>query len=223
MLKQSEMVRKFRTVFDRQQSEVLAEVVTAAYTDLVKTSDFNELKSIVKELAEAQRRTEQRVEELAEAQKELAEAQRQTQVDIQTLTKRLGDLATTVGGIGNTLGYALENEAYRLLPALLKEKYGLEMTERFVRTYVGEVEINIFGKARRNGKEVLIVGETKTRLDERRAKKGLWEQLSKKIEAVKEMYPDIEIVPLIITHHARPGALKEAEEQGILVVQSFEW
>ncbi len=90
---------KLQTVFPPEQAAVLAEVIHEAYTDLVKTSDFNELKEIVRdlsvkmgELAEAQKRTEQRVEELAEAQKgsearltrleavvrELAEAQKET-------------------------------------------------------------------------------------------------------------------------------------------------
>ena len=63
------MRRKLEEVFDRRQARVLSEVITDAYSDLVKTGDFNELKEIVKEIAIAQKRTELRVEELAEAQK----------------------------------------------------------------------------------------------------------------------------------------------------------
>ena len=190
--RQNRITRKLETVFERPQAAVLGEVITDAYSDLVKTSDFNELKDIVRdlalaqqrterrmeelaeaqrELAEAQQRTEQRVEELAEAQRELAEAQKNTQLEIQTLSRTLGDLGATVGGLGNTLGYALENEAYRMLPNLLKEKYGLEIIERFIRTDVGGQEINILGRARQNGRELLIVGETKSRLDRPRRKK----------------------------------------------------
>jgi len=36
--------QKLEQVFEKRQAAVLAEVVEAAYTDLVKTSDFNELK-----------------------------------------------------------------------------------------------------------------------------------------------------------------------------------
>jgi hypothetical protein len=46
--------------FTDSQADVLADVITDAYNDLVKTSDFIELKNIVKELAEAQKRTEQK-------------------------------------------------------------------------------------------------------------------------------------------------------------------
>ena len=31
------------------------------------------------------------------------------------------------------------------------------------------------------------------------------------------------IVPLIVTHYARPRVLEKAEEEGIIIVQSFEW
>jgi len=218
--RQDRITRKLETVFEQPQAAVLGEVITDAYNDLVKTDDFNELKAIVKDLAQAQNRTERRVEELAEAQKE-------TQYEIQTLSKRMGDLGATVGGIGNSMGYALENEAYRMLPPLLKEKYGLEITERFIRTYIGGREINLFSKARRNGEDLLVVGESKSRLDERRKRKkkqkDIWGQLLENVEAVKEAYPDTKIIPLIITHHARPSVLKQAEEEGIIVVQSFEW
>jgi tetrahydromethanopterin S-methyltransferase subunit G len=44
---------------------VLAGVIYDAYNALVKADDFNELKEIVRRLAEAQERTDQRVAELA--------------------------------------------------------------------------------------------------------------------------------------------------------------
>ncbi len=58
---------------------LIVEVIYDAYHDLVRADDFNELKGIVKELAHAQQRTEQRVEDLAEAQQHLAEAQQRTE------------------------------------------------------------------------------------------------------------------------------------------------
>ena len=53
----------------------------------VKREDFSELKSIVLELAEAQNRTEQRVEELAQAQKELTQSQNRTEQRVEELTQ----------------------------------------------------------------------------------------------------------------------------------------
>jgi len=86
----------------------------------VKKEDFNELKAIVAELAEAQKRTEERLdtlslrmEELAEAQKkteerlnaltlrveELAEAQKKTEESLNKLIKRVDDIEVQLGGL----------------------------------------------------------------------------------------------------------------------------
>jgi DNA repair exonuclease SbcCD ATPase subunit len=60
----------------------------------VNKEDFRELKGIVKDLAEAQKRTEKKIEELAEAQKrtekrveELAEAQKRTEKRVEELAE----------------------------------------------------------------------------------------------------------------------------------------
>ncbi|MDW8279420.1 MAG: hypothetical protein RMJ85_15480, partial [Anaerolineales bacterium] len=60
---------------------------------LLLTKDILELPVVVRELAEAQRRTEQRVEELAQAQRELAEAQRRTEQRVEELAQAQRELA----------------------------------------------------------------------------------------------------------------------------------
>ncbi len=62
--------------------------------------------------------------------------------------------------------YALGNEACRMMPELLKIRYDIELKERLIRADIGDKEINIFGRAKKNGEDVLIVGEVKLRLDE---------------------------------------------------------
>lgn len=257
MLSQAEMLRKLSAVFEPRQAKVLTEVITEAYSDLVRARDFNELKEIVRELAEAQKRTELRVEELAEAQKRteqrmeelaraqealaraqeesqrqiqslaraqeaLARAQEESQRQIQELARQMGEMRRELGGLGRSMAYALENEAYRMLPAFLLQKYGIQVTERFIRMYVGDEEINLFGRGRQNGKEVLIMGEVKVRLEEGR-REDPFEQLEKKARVVREAYPEEEILLLLVTHHAHPSVLRAAQEKGIIVIQSFEW
>ena len=94
MMNRTRMREKLGRVFVNQQAEVLSEVIYDAYHDLVRADDFNELKGIVKELAEAQQhlakaqqRTEQRVEELAETQQHLAEAQQRTEQRVEELAE----------------------------------------------------------------------------------------------------------------------------------------
>ncbi|MCP4400289.1 MAG: hypothetical protein GY801_23650, partial [bacterium] len=99
MLKEAALYRKFETVFEDRQAALLAETITEAYTDLVKTSDFNELKEIVRRLAQAQERTEAAVQK--------------TEAAVQTLAVGLTETRREVGGLSRSMSYALENEAYR--------------------------------------------------------------------------------------------------------------
>jgi len=102
-----EIKGKLKGVFQEEQAEVLAAVIAEAYEDLVRARDFNELKAIVKELAQAQRDSEKRltrietvIEELAQAQKrtearveELAQAQKRTQEEVTRLDRAVQELA----------------------------------------------------------------------------------------------------------------------------------
>ncbi len=92
MLAPKEMKARLTQVFSEPQATVLTDVVHSSYRDLVHTSDFNELKEIVRDLAAAQKRTELRVEELAAAQhrtelsvEELAAAQHRTELRVEEL------------------------------------------------------------------------------------------------------------------------------------------
>jgi len=210
----------------------------------VTKEDFSELKNIVKdigvkvgELTTAQKRTEVKVEELATAQKELTEAQKRTEVKVEELAEAQKEMAIEVkklavslngtqkevGGLARSFGYALENEAYRHLPPILKEKYGIQTQEKIIRAEVGGKEINIFCRARKEGAEVLVVGESKTRLDKWRESGDIFEELEEKVNAVKTEYGEIDIVRVLVTHYASPGFIEKAKAQGIVVVQSFEW
>ena len=179
----------------------------------------------MEELAEAQKRTETKVGELADAQKrtenrmeELAEAQNRTELEVSKLSSGLNGVRKQIGGLSKSVAYSLENEAYRKLPGYLKNRFHISMEERLIRTTVGEKEINIFAKARQNGNEVIIVGECVLKLDDR-SKLG---QLEESVEIVKQHYHQ-PVVPLVITHFAQSDIFRKASEEGIIVVQSFEW
>ena len=239
---------KLQSAFEPQQAEVLLEVISLSYNNLVKVSDFTELKAIVRDLAEsqksmgesqksmgeslealgiAQERTSTQLEEMTTVIKELALAQERTEKQVEKLTSATSDIRSEIGGMSRSMSYALENEAYRALPAFLLDKHGIEVTERLIRAPINNEEINFFGRAVRDGKPVLIVGESKQRLDERRSSKReenrIFSQLETKANIVRAAHPDEEIALLLITHYARPEFLRTAAERGIIVVQSFEW
>ena len=283
MLMQSEITQKLQSAFEPHQVDALLDVIGLSYNNLVKVSDFSELKAIVQDLAESQkamgasqkamgasqeamgksqeamgkslqdlaesqRAMGKTLQDLAESQRamaitvkenssqigdltevvrELAVAQQRTEAEVEKLTSSVGDIRSEIGGMSRSMSYALENEAYRALPAFLLENHGIEVTERLIRTSVNGEEINFLGRAARDGRPVLIVGESKQRLDERRSSKReedrIFSQLEAKAEVVRAAYPDEEITMLLITHYARPEFLRAAAARGIVVVQSFEW
>ncbi|WP_298976268.1 hypothetical protein [uncultured Thermosynechococcus sp.] len=83
----SVLEEKLRAAFPPEQAHLLAEVIREAYDDLVKAKDFNELKSIVADLAQAQKRTEERVDQLTVTVAELAEAQKRTEERVAELAQ----------------------------------------------------------------------------------------------------------------------------------------
>ena len=211
---------------------LLLEELERSREESVTKSEFRELKQITAELqrttfrlAEAQERTEQRVDRLAEAQERteqrmdrLAESQERAEHSLEKLAEALAATNRQVGGLSKSMAYALENEAFRKLPAYLKEHWGIEVEKRLVRRFVAGEEINVFAQALRQGEEILVVGETVLKLDDF-SKLG---QLDKNVAAVKERFEQ-PVAPLIVTHFARPEVAEKARERGVLVVQSFEW
>ncbi|RJP18908.1 MAG: hypothetical protein C4527_28255, partial [Candidatus Omnitrophota bacterium] len=184
------------------------------------------------QLVEAQCRTDEKLGQLVEAQcrtdeklGQLAEAQKRTEEEIRTLAGNLNETRKELGGLSRSVGYSLENEAYRILPNVLKERYGIEIKEKLIRTEIRNQEINILGRAVKNGKDILVVGEAKLRLDRvgYLNRENLFDELEKKVEAAREEFGIDEVIRVIITHYAGKAVLQEAERKGVFVIQSFDW
>ncbi len=200
------------------------------FSDRATKSDFNRLEDIVsalgdkmlelaeaqkrtelrvEELAEAQKRTELRVEELAEAQKrtelrveELAEAQKRTEETLGEVVKKQDRMAKELGGLSNSFGYFLEDEAIASLPDILKKKKGIDiqvMDRRYIVYADGkDDEINVYGEGLENGKKVYVIGESKSQFGKKDA-----DRFQKLIQRVSG-HVRAKIYPLIITHSAHP-------------------
>src|SRR4030043_614136 len=214
MLKYFEAIEELPEEFKRPLVKIL-ELFREDIADSIKRSDFERFE---KETRENFNRVWKSIEELAEAQK-------RTEFEITKLTKGLHETRGEIGGLSKSMSYEFENEAFRKLPDFLKEKYGIELKERLIREEIGGKEINIFGRAGKNGTEVLVVGESKLRLDERKDKKvkDVFDELEEKVKAVKGEYGEAEAIKILITHYATKGFLKKAKEKGVIVVQSFGW
>jgi len=88
-----EIKERLQGVFNEEQARVLGELIAGAYDDLVRARDFNELKDIVKELAQAQKGSEQRLTRLEAAVEELAQAQKKAEERLTRLETAVEELA----------------------------------------------------------------------------------------------------------------------------------
>ena len=128
----------------------------------------NELRQITKEQGERIDRLEKALIELTERINNLTKAfERSEKVNKQT-RKKLETLS-------DNFGYLLEDRAIRYLPKLLKEKYNIRIIEPLKRGYIklGKkyIEVNIYGKGKRDDEEFIIIGEAKTRLSQKEVNK----------------------------------------------------
>ncbi len=221
---------KLSQAFKPTQAKLLAETIVEAYNGLVKSEDFHELKSIVREIAEtqkelaiaqqhlamAQQRTEQRVEELAVAQQ-------RTEQSLTKLIKEHQETRKQVGGIATTVGYSLENKAYKILPQLLQRDFGLVVQGRLKRGYLKdlqgkELEVNIIGQALQDGKMITIIGESKSQL----SKPKVDEFIRKRLRRLEGVLPTC--FPILITHMISSSDVEEyANQKGIALYYSYDF
>ncbi|MBM3883630.1 MAG: DUF3782 domain-containing protein, partial [Verrucomicrobia bacterium] len=110
---------------DPAAARKLAGILDGFYTELqqqVTKSDFNELKAVVRDLGEAQKATERRLDTLTQRVEELAHAQKRTE---QTMEAGFKDLHLRFGVLGSRWGDRAE-EAFR--QGLLEVVRGLGYT-----------------------------------------------------------------------------------------------
>lgn len=231
----TEIVRDLASA--QKQTEKRMEELAAAQKQTEKR--MAELEKRMEELAVAQTKTENKLDRLETVVGELVEAQRQMtnrldrlEVVVSQIAGALKDLVkehsktrSQMNGLSTTIGFVLENEAYKFLPMLLKKEFGLDVKGKLVRKFVNDnkgdqIEVNIVGEARRNGDQVVIIGESKAQL----SKNKVEEFLNKKLKRLAGVYKS-ELFPILITHMiSQPDVEEFALQQGIKrVYYSYEF
>jgi hypothetical protein len=173
----------------------------------------------VEELADAQKRTEERVEEMQVTMQAMQASQQamqgslqamqasqqEMQGSLQEMQRAVTDLAKQVGGLSNTVGANLEDFACDLVPELL-EKYW-----RFVTVSAGPEELTtVDGVSREfdvvvrgtiDGRPVTVLCETKATVSTTEVSKFL-----RIVEKVREAYPGEDVRPLFFGYKANSAA-----------------
>ena len=221
MLHQTQIEKQLNEVFSQRQSTVLAGVISEAYDELVRAKDFNELKEIVRTLAEAQGRTEQRVEELAVAQQRTEQSVEELAVAQQRTERALEQLARQVGGLSNRLGGDLEDVAYAAIQDVLKRELGWNVGSlgpSWQQWNGRKEEVDVFGTATdpsRPHEKIWIVGEVKFNLTVKDV-----ERLAKKVSRARRHLTG-ELLSVCFCYRARPEVEEAATRNGMRVVYSY--
>ena len=193
------------------------------------TEDVRKLTQRVDQLTERMDQLTQRVDQLTERMDQLTQRVDQLTEDVRKLTGEMGrmkeemkEVRQHLGGLSITVGYTLENQAYKGLPPLLEKDYGLQVKDRLLRTFLADekgrpLEVNIYGHAQRNGEEVVILGEAKAQL----SKNDIDRFLRRKVKPLQKLLPRTFLV--LVTHMISSPEVEEyARKKGIALYYSYE-
>ncbi|WP_448383485.1 phage tail length tape measure family protein [Desulfosoma sp.] len=200
----------------QKRTEERLEKLAARVEELTEAQKHTEQR--LGELSEAQKRTEERLEKLAARMEELSEAQKRTEESLLKLTHRLEVVEDRLEGISNSVGYSLENEAFKALPFLLQERHGIAVQGRLVRRYVGDRQVNIFGRARHDGHEVVVIGECKVRPSRKEVDRFL-----KITQRLAEQLGWEHMIRLFVAHDFPPTVEEHLRDRDVLVFWSYEF
>jgi hypothetical protein len=144
----------------------------------------------------------------------LAEAQARTE-------RKVDQLARQVGGLSETIGGDLEDIAYIVLHKVLGRELGWKVGElkRVWQKWDGQLrEVNIFGEAhdpQRPSQRIWIVGEAKHNLTMREV-----ERFARTVEMARRNLEG-EIFPVCFCYRARPEVQERIRELGFRLVFSY--
>ena len=133
----------------------------------------------------------------------MAVAQQHIEQSLRELIKEHQETRKQVGGLATTVGYGLENKAYKVLPQLLQRDFGLIVQRRLKRGYLKDnhgkkLEVNIIGQALQDGKMVMVISESKSQL----SKPKVDEFIRKQLQRFEGVIPAC--FPILITHMIIP-------------------
>jgi len=176
----------------------------------------------VEELAEAQKRTEQRVEELAEAQKrteqrveDLAEAQKRTEAALMELAESQKRTNEALSRLTDTVGHDLESVARLSAPSWLEVHQNVRvpsLERRLFKVDGEDVEVNLYGEGMRGRAPITVVGEAKSTIHGRDV-----EDFSGRVDRLKSQLRG-RIIKLMFGYWIHPSAEQEAKRLQVHVI-----
>ena len=180
----------------------------------------DQLAQRVDQLAEAQKKTEERLNKLAQRVDQLAEAQIRTEEEVRKLAERMSFVEERLEGISNSVGYGLENETYKYLPGILKRDFNIEVDGRLRRRYldVGGKRIQINIFGYGRRGDESLMIVGECKVRMSNKELNTFLKRLKKIEAQE----GIKVFPIVVAHDFTPEMEDRLKELGITYYWSFE-
>jgi len=126
-----------------------------------------------------------------------------------------------LGGLAHTVGYRLEDEAMKSLPALLNRDHAVKIEGPVIRDFLEirpkkYIELNIWGQGLQHGERVEIIGEAKSQLKKR--------DVDSFLQTLKAVEPFIHhrIIPVLVTYQTSPLVRQYTEAKGIHLYYSYQ-
>lgn len=216
------LTQHYRQAFDDHQAKVLAEAAVQIEADLVRREDFSKLTASVERLADAQERTEERMNRLADAQeqteqqmKQLAAAQQRTEIEIhelfvaqKELTWTMKDVHKQLGGLALSVGQGLEAYAMERIPRILAAHCGFVTDSAVPETIYADdrgSEIDIVCRGTIAGRPAAVLCEVKTNITSHEVREfmELFERVRPHLARDEQLAP-ADIHPLFFGYRASP-------------------
>ncbi|MEM2219940.1 MAG: hypothetical protein QXU50_07485 [Candidatus Korarchaeum sp.] len=182
---------------------------------------LSRLEVAVERNAEAITKLSKAVDELREAQAKSEERLSRLEVAVDKLVTAVAELRVEVGRLSDTVGYGLEDIARILVPPWLERLQGVELVSELRREFLRldgeEVEVNLYSEGKKEGRDVRVLGEVKSRIyggDVRRLYNNAVSPLRR---------AGFEVIAFMVGYVVHPSAREEAEKLGISVIAAYEF
>ncbi|RKY62639.1 MAG: hypothetical protein DRP99_05435 [Candidatus Latescibacterota bacterium] len=183
---------------------------------------MQELREFQEENARAIRKNRQAIDALRKLQEENARAIRELREAFLDQHRAFRQLCREVGRLSDVVGYGLEDIAKVVVPGYMSRHYGIDMGELRRRVFVvdgREVEVNLYGRGRKEGRELAVLGECKSRIRAADVRK-----FTKKMKPVEEKLKGrgLDILKFMLGYVLYPSGERQAEKSGVLLIGSYE-
>jgi myosin heavy subunit len=219
-------IAELRAVTEKHSEQIAENTRAIAELRAVTEKHSEQIAENTRAIAELRAVTEKHSEQIAENTRAIAELRASVERLARTAERherRIENLERQMGGLSATVGYTLENTAYKALPVLLARDYGIQVQGKLTRDYVvapdgSAYEVNILGTGVQNGRTVTIVGESKVQLSVQEVDRFLRRKLKPLQSLVENPFP------VLVAHMvSSPKVLPHARAKGVAVYLSYEF